>query len=68
MLDRTPYGRGEAWEDNPDGWPAGGQACWYWRSDADGNPTWGPTGRPVPQWTRPGATSVKTLGRQGDPH
>ena len=28
----------------------------------------GPTSRPVPQWTRPGATSVETLGRQGHHH
>jgi predicted dithiol-disulfide oxidoreductase (DUF899 family) len=77
LLDMTPYGRGEAWEDNPEGWPVlghvteghpadRGQSCWYWRSDADGNPTWGPTSRPVPQWTRPGATPVETLGRRGD--
>jgi predicted dithiol-disulfide oxidoreductase (DUF899 family) len=73
LLDMTPYGRGEAWEDNPEGGPEGrqelpglptdGGACWYWRSDADGNATWGPTSRPVPQWTRPGATPVETLGR-----
>jgi predicted dithiol-disulfide oxidoreductase (DUF899 family) len=67
LLDMTPYGRGEAWEDNPEGWPEGQDPCWYWRSDADGNPTWGPTGRPVPQWTRPGATPAETLGR-GDHH
>ena len=75
LLDMTPYGRREAWEDNPDGWPeshqerlpgAGPGACWYWRSDADGNATWGPTSRPVPQWTRPGATPVETLGRRHD--
>jgi Bacterial protein of unknown function (DUF899) len=65
LLDMTPYGRGEAWEDNPEGWPDGRDACWYWRSDADGNATWGPTGRPVPQWTRPGATAEDTLGRTG---
>jgi predicted dithiol-disulfide oxidoreductase (DUF899 family) len=76
VLDMTPYGRGEAWEDNPEGWPVighvreghpsvGGQSCWYWRSDADGVATWGPTSRPVPQWTRPGATPVETLGRKG---
>lgn len=41
---------------------------WYWRSDADGNATWGPTSRPVPQWTRPGATPVETLGRHGHHH
>jgi predicted dithiol-disulfide oxidoreductase (DUF899 family) len=68
LLDMTPYGRGEAWEDNPGGWPEGRHACWYWRSDADGNATWGPTSRPVPQWTRPGATPVETLGRHGHHH
>jgi predicted dithiol-disulfide oxidoreductase (DUF899 family) len=76
LLDMTPYGRGEAWEDKPEGWPVlgdvheghpsvAGQSCWSWRSDADGNATWGPTSRPVPQWTRPGATPVQTLGRNG---
>lgn len=68
LLDMTPYGRGEAWQDTPDGWPEGQGACWYWRTDADGNATWGPTGRPTPQWTRPGATPVTTLGRHGDHH
>ncbi len=66
LLDMTPYGRSEAWEDKPEGWPQGGDACWYWRSDADGVATWGPTSRPVPQWTRPGATPVESLGRQGE--
>ena len=37
-------------------------------SVADGNPTWGPTSRPVPQWTRPGATPVETLGRNRHHH
>ncbi|MEV6107965.1 DUF899 family protein [Streptomyces sp. NPDC051940] len=68
LLDMTPCGRGEAWEDNPEGWPKGGTPCWSWRSDAEGNPTWGPTSRPVPQWTRPGATPVDTLGRRGHHH
>jgi predicted dithiol-disulfide oxidoreductase (DUF899 family) len=68
LLDMTPYGRGEAWEDKPEGWPEGSHSCWYWRSDADGNATWGPTSRPAPQWTRPGATPVETLGRQGHHH
>jgi hypothetical protein len=40
----------------------------FWRSDADGNATWGPTSRPVPQWTRPDATPVQTLGRHGHHH
>jgi len=76
LLDMTPYGRREGWEDTPEGWPEvpdagspvgghGAPICWYWRTDADGVATWGPTGRPVPQWTRPGATPVDTLGRDG---
>ena len=79
LLDMTPYGRREAWEDNPEGWPEAAQAgspegghgepiCWYWRTDANGVATWGPTSRPTAQWTRAGATPVETLGRQGDPH
>ncbi|WP_028935088.1 DUF899 domain-containing protein [Pseudonocardia spinosispora] len=71
LLDMTPYGRREAWEDNPEGWPdapetdaptgsRGGGICWYWSTDSEGNPTWGPTSRPVPQWTRPAATPVET--------
>ena len=56
-------------EDKPEGWPEGApRELVPWRSDADGNPTWGPTSRPVPQWTRPGATPVETLGRQGHHH
>jgi predicted dithiol-disulfide oxidoreductase (DUF899 family) len=66
LLDMTPYGRGETWEDTPEGWPPGRHSCWSWRSDADGNSTWGPTSRPVPQWIRPGAAPVDTLGRHGD--
>jgi predicted dithiol-disulfide oxidoreductase (DUF899 family) len=68
LMDMTPYGRGEAWEDKPEGWPAGRDACWYWRSDAEGNADWGPTSRPVPQWTRPGATPEETLGRHEHHH
>ena len=65
LLDLTPYGRGEAWQDDPDGWPQGNDPCWYWRSDAEGRAGWGPTTRPVPQWTRPGVTAEQTLGRRG---
>ncbi|MCB5167663.1 DUF899 domain-containing protein [Streptomyces bambusae] len=79
LLDMTPYGRGEAWEDNPGGRPvignvkegypaAGSQACWYWRTDSDGDATWGPTSRPTPQWTRPGVTPEETLGRKDACH
>lgn len=68
LLDLTPYGRREAWQENPPGWPAGNAPCWYWRSDVDGVPGWGPTSRPVPQWTRPGVTPETTLGRHGHHH
>lgn len=68
LLDLTPYGRGEAWQQNPDGWPAGNQPCWYWRTDASGTPTWGGTSRPVAEWTRPGATPETTLGRHHHHH
>lgn len=47
LLDMTAYGRQEAWEDSPAGWPQ--------------DPTftgWALDGRPVPQWSRPGATAV----------
>jgi hypothetical protein len=63
LLDMTPYGRSEAWEDNPEGRPDGDNPCWYWRADADGNATWSPTSRPVAQWPRPGGGPVDTLGR-----
>ncbi len=77
VLDMTPYGRREAWEDDPAGWPQpiragspvgghGAPISSSWRTDADGVADWGPTSRPVPQWTRPGANPVETLGRQGD--
>jgi len=64
LLDMTPRGRGETWQGIPDG----DHACWYWRLDADGNATWGGTGRPAPQWTRPGAEPETTLGRDGHCH
>jgi len=68
LLDMTPNGRGEAWETTPRAGPRDAIRAGYWRADADGNATWGPTSRPVPQWTRPGATPVETLGRDGHHH
>lgn len=78
LLDMTPYGRRESCQDYPDGWPEAPQAgppggrgepiCWYWRTDANGVATWGPTSRPTAQWTRPAATLVETLGRHRDHH
>jgi predicted dithiol-disulfide oxidoreductase (DUF899 family) len=79
LLDMTPYGRREAWQDDPDGWPEaiqsgapvgghGAPISVSWRTNADGVPDWGPTSRPAPQWTRPGATPARTLGRRGEHH
>jgi predicted dithiol-disulfide oxidoreductase (DUF899 family) len=68
LLDMTVRGRGEAWEDRPEDWPQARPAGWFWRTNADGDFSWGEDSRPVPQWTRPGATPVTTLGRQGHCH
>jgi predicted dithiol-disulfide oxidoreductase (DUF899 family) len=79
LLDMTPYGRREGWQDVPEGWPEppdagapvgghGAPISVCWRTNAAGEPDWGPTSRPVPQWGRPGVTPETTLGRQGDHH
>jgi predicted dithiol-disulfide oxidoreductase (DUF899 family) len=58
LLDMTVYGRREEWEDSPEGWPQFPTHS-FMRTDEHGAPT-GPRsgGRPVQQWTRPGATPV----------
>ncbi|MFD9961058.1 DUF899 family protein [Amycolatopsis sp. NPDC058986] len=43
LLDRTPYGRQETWEDSPDGWPQG------WPVDQN---LLRVEGRPAAQWSR----------------
>jgi predicted dithiol-disulfide oxidoreductase (DUF899 family) len=53
LMDLTAYGRQEAWEDSPSGWP---QQCSNVRTDA-GAPDWPPVsawpdGRPIAQWPR----------------
>jgi predicted dithiol-disulfide oxidoreductase (DUF899 family) len=53
LMDLTVYGRQEAWEDSPPGWP---QQRSNTRTDA-GAPDWPPVsqwpgGRPVAQWSR----------------
>ncbi|MFD5828187.1 DUF899 family protein [Lentzea sp. NPDC060358] len=68
LLDMTVRGRGEEWEDRPDGWPPARPAGWFWRANAAGEAGWGEDSRPVPQWTRPGATPVESLGRRGHCH
>ncbi len=56
LMDLTVYGRQEAWEDSPDGWP---QRCSITRTNG-GPPAWPPLsewaqwpgGRPIAQWPR----------------
>jgi predicted dithiol-disulfide oxidoreductase (DUF899 family) len=50
LLDMTVYGRQETWEDSPEGWPQHATATW-----------WKEGGRPVPQWSRPGAAPAGTV-------
>jgi predicted dithiol-disulfide oxidoreductase (DUF899 family) len=58
LLDMTAFGRREEWEDSPEGWPQRPTHS-VLRTDEHGaflGPRSG--GRPVPQWTRPGASPV----------
>jgi predicted dithiol-disulfide oxidoreductase (DUF899 family) len=52
LLDMTVFGRQESWEDSPAGWPQPDDSGSWWSRD----------GRPVAQWTRPGATRVNSGG------
>jgi hypothetical protein len=56
LLDMTPYGRGELWEDNPEGWPVLGSVREGIRPRAAARPAgtgvrtptvWPPGGRPA---------------------
>jgi predicted dithiol-disulfide oxidoreductase (DUF899 family) len=67
LMDLTVYGRQEAWEDSPPGWP---QQCSITRTD-DGPPDWPPApppwpaGRPIAQWSRIEAARSDDLGTAG---
>jgi predicted dithiol-disulfide oxidoreductase (DUF899 family) len=54
LLDMTVYGRQEAWEDSPTGWPRG------WGSD--GAHPYRTNGRPIVQWPRVQAGHSDNLG------
>ncbi len=54
LLDLTVYGRREAWEDTPAGWPQP-----YWEANADPFRT---NGRPIAQWSRLDAGRSDDLG------
>lgn len=62
LLDLTPRGRLEAWQEYPEGWPEGMESGWFWRAHADGAGSgWG-AGRPTAQWARMRATSTGEAG------
>ena len=66
LMDLSVYGRQEAWEDSPPGWP---QQCSYTRTAA-GAPDWPaiavwPEGRPIPQWPRLAAGQSDDLTATG---
>jgi predicted dithiol-disulfide oxidoreductase (DUF899 family) len=68
LMDLSVYGRQEAWEDSPPGWP---QQCTITRT-ADGPPAWTPMpmsmwpgGRPIAQWARLDAGRSDDLGTAG---
>jgi len=53
LMDRTVYGRQEAWEDSPPGWPQlFAPDSSQWRTDARGCGARWPAGRPTSQWSR----------------
>jgi predicted dithiol-disulfide oxidoreductase (DUF899 family) len=54
LLDMTVYGRQEAWEDSPAGWPQG------W--GGDGEQAYRTNGRPIAQWSRLEAGHSDDLG------
>lgn len=59
LLDMTAHGRREDWEDAPGEEPQRLPACTSWRTDENGTPVGNRRGRPVFQWTRPGAAAVE---------
>ncbi|HEY0739750.1 MAG TPA: DUF899 family protein [Herpetosiphonaceae bacterium] len=67
MLDMTVYGRQEAWEDSPAGWPQRffNTMSAQMRTDADGRAVNRPDGRPIAQWSRIAAGRSDDLGTDG---
>src|SRR5581483_34504 len=66
LLDLTVYGRQEAWEDSPAGWPQSwGPGTNPYRTDERGGPTDGGHGRPIAQWSRLRAGRSDDLGTAG---
>jgi predicted dithiol-disulfide oxidoreductase (DUF899 family) len=70
MLDATVYGRQEAWEDSPEGWPKPfvNTTSAQMRTDEEGHPVNRPEGRPISQWSRIAAGRSDDLGTSGTAH
>ena len=64
LLDTTAYGRQEAWEDSPEGWPQKffNTTSAQMRTDGDRNAVNRPGGRPISQWSRLAAGRPDDLG------
>jgi predicted dithiol-disulfide oxidoreductase (DUF899 family) len=63
LMDLTIYGRQEAWEDSPPGWPKRGHATRSAGGPPDWQPLWEwPGGRPTSQWPRIQAGRSDDLG------
>lgn len=64
MLDMTVYGRQEAWEDSPAGWPQPffNTRSAQMRTDDLGRAVNRPDGRPIAQWSRLAAGRTDDLG------
>ncbi len=67
VLDMTVYGRQEAWEDSPEGWPQPyfNTMSAQMRTDEEGRPVNRPEGRPILQWPRVRAGRADDLGNAG---
>jgi predicted dithiol-disulfide oxidoreductase (DUF899 family) len=67
MLDMTVYGRQEAWEDSPEGWPQRffNTTSAQMRTDDDGRAVNRPGGRPISQWSRLAAGRSDDIGTAG---
>ncbi|HLT21236.1 MAG TPA: DUF899 domain-containing protein [Thermomicrobiales bacterium] len=64
MLDMMVYGRQEAWEDSPEGWPQPffNTTSAQMRTDEHGRPVNRPEGRPIAQWSQIAAGRSDDLG------
>ena len=53
LLDMTPYGRGETWEDNPEGWPQGHHSAGTGARTPTGTPPGARPAAPCPSGPAP---------------